>query len=88
MFFCHWDYIKKPNVTSQRSQGGGGGGGGVSFYALVKFPLVEIWSIFYYLDVLPEIYFRKSDRYDRELSLSHRQKNCVIAPIYIKVRLV
>ena len=48
--------------------------GGVSFYALVKFPLVEIWSIFYYLDVLPKIYFRKSDRYDRDLSLSLRKK--------------
>ncbi len=43
-------------------------------HALVKFPLVEIWSIFYYLDVLAEIYFRKSDRYDRDLSLSHQQK--------------
>ena len=60
MFFSHWDYIKKANVTSQRSQGGGGGGEGVLFYALVKFPLVEIWSIFYYLDVLPEIYLGKA----------------------------
>ena len=72
MFFCHWDYIEK--TKCHKSAFSGRGGGGVSFYALVKFPLVEIWSIFYYLDVLPEIYFRKSDRYDRDLSLSHRQK--------------
>ncbi len=52
------------------------GGGGVLFHALVKFPLVEIWSIFYYLDVSPEIYFRKSDRYDRDLSFLTDKKLC------------
>ncbi len=93
MFFCHWDYIKKANVTSQRSQGGaeGGGGGGWGSFVLCscKIPIGRDleYFIFYYLDVLAEIYFRKSDRYDRDLSLSHQQKNCVIAPIYIKVRL-
>ncbi len=86
MFFCDWDYIKKPNVTSQRSQGGG------SFVLCsCKIPIgrnLEYFLVLAQLDVLPEISFRKSDRYDRDLSLSHRQKNCVIAPIYIKVRLV
>ncbi len=47
-------------VSVLREGGGGGGGEGVLFYALVKFPLVEIWSISYYLDVLPEIYLGKA----------------------------
>ena len=67
-------HTKKANVTNRRSQRGGGGG--VLFHALVKFPLVEIWSIFYYLDVSPEIYFRKSDRYDRDLSFLTDKKLC------------
>ena len=54
--------VHKHTLKKQMSQWGvwWGGGGGVSFHALVKFPLVEIWSIFYYLDVPLEIYFRKS----------------------------
>ncbi len=67
--------MSQVSVLREKGGGGGGGGGGrVSFHALVKFPLIEIWSIFYYLNVPPETYFRKSDHYDRDLSLSHRQK--------------